>query len=854
MPGWYVHMEAAKVAAQRLSAGDVPATLNLAAADATRLGDIAHTWRNYYAIGALGPDLFYLLPDYKADLGNVVLSVVSWLLKEWQVVDDLFVGSWEKWMGPVGANDSDLTAQLNGGLSRQLAQGMDEISAAQFNAVLSLISRLDDWFGKLTSGVPQGFGDSAFYWSDMFHYRHTFDFPKVLWELASTHLTDAQKMLAALTAGGRVPADDELMTAKDAVTDAETELAFALGWMTHCGTDVTGHPFTNAKCGGPFRLHWQRHHLVENHFDAAAYKMAHKGDTMYEELGTSALHFRIAFRTRTDAPYDGRHDAPMYDYFTGFPAYPLGETAIDAEKRARFFDVDPGELPDHLTALIIEAMTKVYGSDPKILVDAPHFSDAGSGRPNADGLNVMWNIAFRYLKYISSDGFKPRKPMPPSSFNEHPFPTPPGGALPAEDDGRGSDPGDDSNPQGHSFNIVDFLVGALAWIKYIGQVIEWLLTVVPGLALDVLTFPAREFLYYTVVAPLYSMYMASRRLLVLEGFLVPKPEEIEFGLITLGMQTGHQRQTLTADLNDPTGFAPTSVNFDEASGRAMSKDEWEVDRAFPRQTMKDPLPIINQALTPIGLTIHTPVNLEQNSHWVMPWKYPDTDLENDRIGWEPDLTHVGPWAQGDDATALLTRSDTDLGAARRFEAAQSPEDTALACRDLFTSNQHLGHPVDYSLYLFTMLADGKDVVNFNLDSDRGYGYHCWDYDRHDPGPITQEPHPNNDFHVYNPVGLAPGAVDPMRFDMEQPCTVPEQFNPGWSAFPQAESPPGPAPRDPVRYMVDRYRPNVPLHIHYLEPKIKPGRCNDNVTDTAAIPEVTGEQPDQAGMNPDGSAR
>ena len=130
MPGWYVHMEAAKVAAQRLSAGDIPATLNFAAADAARLGDLAHKWRNYYAIGALGPDLFYLMPDYKKDAGNVLLSVVNWSLNEWQMIDDLFVGSWEKWMGPVGANDSDLTAQLNGGLSRQLGQGMDEISAA----------------------------------------------------------------------------------------------------------------------------------------------------------------------------------------------------------------------------------------------------------------------------------------------------------------------------------------------------------------------------------------------------------------------------------------------------------------------------------------------------------------------------------------------------------------------------------------------------------------------------------------------------------------------------------------------------------------------------------------------------
>jgi hypothetical protein len=32
---------------------------------------------------------------------------------------------------------------------------MDEISAAEFKTVLSLISRMGDWFGKLTSGVPQ---------------------------------------------------------------------------------------------------------------------------------------------------------------------------------------------------------------------------------------------------------------------------------------------------------------------------------------------------------------------------------------------------------------------------------------------------------------------------------------------------------------------------------------------------------------------------------------------------------------------------------------------------------------------------------------------------------------------------
>ena len=30
-------------------------------------------------------------------------------------------------------------------------------------------------------------------------------------------------------------------------------LAFALGYMTHVGTDTVAHSFVNAQCGGPFR-------------------------------------------------------------------------------------------------------------------------------------------------------------------------------------------------------------------------------------------------------------------------------------------------------------------------------------------------------------------------------------------------------------------------------------------------------------------------------------------------------------------------------------------------------------------------------------------------------------------------
>jgi hypothetical protein len=628
------------------------------------------------------------------------------------------------------------------------------------------------------------------------------------------------------------------MAVDDARNAAESEIAFALGWMTHCATDVTGHPFTNAKCGGPFRLQWQRHHLVENHFDAAAYNEAHAGAATYEELGTSALHFRVAFRTKTAAPYNGARFAPMYDYFTGFPPYNTDETNIGDELRTRFFDVDPGDLPEHLSALIIEAMG-IYGTDPALLNDSAKFSDAGSGRPNSDALQIMWEIFFRYWKLISSSGLHPRKPMPPPLIADHPFPTPPGGALPAEDDARGGDPRDDTGMHG-GFNLFDALAAVLAWLKYIGQVVQWLLTVLPGMALDVATFPAREFLYYTVIGPLWSLYMASRKLLVLSGFLTPKPEEIEDGLITQGHGTTFMRTNLALDLADPLGFAATSTTFDEPSGRTDSLQEWSADRAFPRQTVKDTLPQVNQFLSLLGLPVLTGApGTGDASQWVAPWLYPMSNLAGQRVGWEPDLVHVGPWVQGSMATELIHSRATDLGAARDFEQAESPMATAKACADHLPNDKHLGNPLDYSLYVISRLTAGDVLPDFNLDSDRGYAWHCWEWTRHmaDPAVIPQS---TDDFLIHR-VTDSRGFPVPARLDFQQPCTPPEQFQAAWAAN-----------HDPAREPVNSYRPTVALKVAYLDAAAADG-CSD-LTSVTSLPTLTGddEESRRAGMRTDGT--
>ncbi|HQH90491.1 MAG TPA: hypothetical protein PLZ83_08980, partial [Dermatophilaceae bacterium] len=496
MPGWYVHMEAAHDTARSMRNGTIPAGFPISPAEAMDIGNHCHTWRNYLALGSLGPDLFYLLPDFKNTTGQVIRQVVQWCLDVWEVVDSEFVSKWEKWIDPISTNNSQLASQLTGGLSTQLAQVLDELTSAILSAFKGLLAQMGDWFGVLTSGVPQGFGDDAFYWSDMFHYRKTYQFPFVLFQ-------QAQAALASATT------DDER-------ADAQARIAFAVGWMSHCATDVTGHPYTNAKSGGPYRDHWQRHHLVENHMDSENYVARHPG-SLYAEYGTSALHFRLAFRHRNDAPYNGRDDAPAYDYWTGFPAYDNGDGPTPTANRHTFFDLDTGPLPGHLVDGLLEAMADVYGVDgPHILMQDPPFSatDPGTGqpdgRPNEPAMAQMWEIVYKYLKMTSSDAISLRLPPPPSVFTDHSFPTPPGGGGSGIDDdpSRGADVDDDD-----SFNLLDLLLALFAWIVYLAQVVVWLLTILPGLILDITTFPAREVIYWAVIVPAWNLYLLARRAL-----------------------------------------------------------------------------------------------------------------------------------------------------------------------------------------------------------------------------------------------------------------------------------------------------------------------------------------------------
>lgn len=751
MPGWYVHLEAAHDTAARLRNGAVPAGFPISAGEARAIGEHCHTWRNYLELGSLGPDLFYLLPDFKNTTGQVIRQVVQWALDVWEVLDAEFVAKWEKWIDPITTNNSQLASQLTGGLSTQLAQVLDELTSALLSAFKGLLAQMGDWFGVLTSGVPQAFGDDAFYWSDMFHYRRTFQFPFVLYQQATKALANA--------------------TTDEQRQDAEARVAFAVGWLSHCATDVTGHAFTNAKSGGPYRDHWQRHHLVENHMDSENYGARHPGP-LYGEYGTSALHFRLAFRHRDDAPYNGRDDAPAYDYWTGFPAYDNADGPTPTARRHAFFDLDTGPLPSHLVDGLLDAMASVYGADgPHILLQDPAFSatDPGGnpdGRPNADALAQMWEIVYRYLKMTSSDAISLRLPPPPSVFTDHSFPTPPGGGGSGIDDdpGRGADVDDDD-----SFSLLDLLLALFAWIVYIGQVIVWLVTVLPGLIVDIATFPARAVIYWAVIVPLWNLYLLARRALVMSGFAMPKPAEISPGLTTLGREGSYD---IGSALDNPLGVPGAPRPFTEPSGRLTATDARGLDRAYPRGVVRDlPAAISRPDLVgALGLTGplryrgDAPGDEFKPSEWIAPWRYPLTNQAGAGVAQEGAETHAGPYVVGTNSTILLSGLAGDATARTDLEKASTPEETEKALDVHLPGDRHLGGPVDYGVYLVGRLASEVGqaefgVPDFNLDADRGYAWHCWDWDR---GKATCIPD-------INPVGAEDYAYP-------QPCTSPQQFH------------------------------------------------------------------------------
>jgi hypothetical protein len=639
---------------------------------------IAHS--NFASIGAIGPDLFFFLPDFRnfhgIPLSSFLVQVLNFLEKLYGDIDP-YIAKYEKYLGPIGEDTGEELSRLTGGLTESIGNITGDLSQILITALENWITSQNDWWAYFSLGLNKGPDDQDYMWSDIFHYRSTGDFSRRLWLNANA-------------------------------LDDDTLRAYALGFVTHVATDVTGHAFVNEIVGGPFRLHWQRHHLTENHMDSFWYVLdpdagAPVKSNGYDQFTSSALYYDIAFQ-------EGSGDVIPR------PNAPTGRTMRETWTRKRMLDQDSA-LPGDVANLLVQTIEDVFYTGA---VPHPRILATNDGRPDAEMIGNAYDLLYRFLKFTTVDGLYHEPPDPPKVFPNLDFPTPtdPG------DKGGGGDGGGGGGGHHHSFwdDLLDFVLAVARAIAYVAEVAVYLATLPWAILADLGTYPLRYALYYLLELPLYHMLKGFRAVLVLTGYVMPMKDEIAPNLIHIGVGADLTFDQIVAQMGDVFG----DVNAGEAQGLGRTRF---VDAQYPRRHPGD--------------------------EYRHPWHYPDT--ESAELGYEnltgtndarvrARLGIAGPYPQNAEPEILFGGDAGNANTRAGLEGAQTPEDTSKLTQSV-GPHDHLGDPVSFCKYLLWLTTrsgvDGNKrpidvpMTNWNLDADRGYAYHDWDWNR-DPSQSSSD--------------------------------------------------------------------------------------------------------------------
>jgi hypothetical protein len=389
--------------------------------------------------------------------------------------------------------------------------------------------------------------------------------------------------------------------------------------------------------------------------------------------------------------------------------------------------------------------TQSPGSLHKYPRRTPDIIQGGDGRPDIETIRNTYSLFFRYMKITTLDGFNHEKPSPPDVFPNLDFPvlTDPHDDPPGESD--------------HEMDFLDWILAILRFILWIVAIAIWLATILPAILLDIATYGPRLIAYYTIQLPLYYLLKAQRAVMVMTGYLYPMQDEIDLGLVKLGASSQYLYQQNLSAMDDIFGIGNAGVT--------SSCEEFK-DTVYPHQHADD--------------------------DYHHPWLHPQTPQEQG-------ASYAGPYKLCSLPGVL---QGTDLPGSQeiraKYERARTPQDTdAIGFENAGKDNQHLGDPVHFSSYLIWQLTRNEfreskwsRIVDWNLDADRGYAYHCWDWDRHE-APAKGEP-----------MDPAHGVLTDLDGHLYlAPCTPPPQA-------PISTDGCRPAP-------LEGYDSRVPLALHYL---------------------------------------
>ena len=188
-------------------------------------------------LGSVGPDIFYAMADYGGDLQELENFLIK-VAGTFDCIGEL--------MGKVSRYVDGVESVITFGVTDSIHQTFDLIGATVNEGLLALLV-----------------GPAGVNLWPVFEAARQKDLPREKWFWADyLHYIKSGQFVHQLVDNARASGNPNL-------------LAYGYGYLTHYVTDTVGHPYVNQVVQAPWRLYWQRHHLVENFIDAYVWDRWH---------------------------------------------------------------------------------------------------------------------------------------------------------------------------------------------------------------------------------------------------------------------------------------------------------------------------------------------------------------------------------------------------------------------------------------------------------------------------------------------------------------------------------------------------------------------------------------------------
>jgi Zinc dependent phospholipase C len=648
----------------------------------------------YAVLGAMGPDIFYMMLDYgdaEQQFEDVVLKIagtfrcvgklssqVNNLITEG--LDTLTLGVWQ--------DIQDVFANLKG----ILVDGVLDLLVDQHNF----------WYFFLPLRQVDDY-QKNWYWADFLHYVKTGCFTQKLLDNAAAQQAAAQQAAAQQAEG------------PDSVT-AKCLGAYALGYLTHYVADTVGHAYVNRIVESPWRNMWQRHHLVENFIDAHVWATWHDEGTEparpADEKNLDTLTSQASDPLRDGAAslnYSRLNDLCNIGSSGADPIIDNAVSQICDLIQKGLFDIGASsrvslQAPDDpvfttWTQFIADTIWQTYAMDPE------HPSRMGRF-PTPDDIAGAYG-AYRLVLSLASED-EVDKPVPPDILGDLSKILQQMWQDITQD--LSSVPPPPSPASGQSISLDALWDAIKAGLEWLGQVAEAALNVLGDLIAGLIEAGAvagADIIkagLYLINSILYSIYHSLRMALVMSAYSAPFTEDLTSTWGPLDLRT-----LWTAPREEGNLRYPIEPVVSERDFTADQSHSFSPYRPY---------------FQPSGMA---PVNVESPATLFPPqllgWTSPEDMLDSPIPGTHDMFSAVGPAP----ATTVplpntLTELETFDGSQRYFGSIMANCQAALNFAVPYLSG--------------TPYPQGVVLPDYNLDSDRGYAWPCWDVDWTYKNPAT----------------------------------------------------------------------------------------------------------------------